>query len=221
MRLLSHSARLPHHLVTLGVLYGQDLRFDINRLTVSTSVASSYWKCNASASLARFPCKLDLMPVRYGVLQRTSAGLGRHCFASDNRFQPVLLCGLFAAPSGFHNSILFFSNSKTLDLQTAASNHPECQRRHTLSLQLLFRTQGSYPLLSRSRLAVLLERSRGQLDHRHTRRTFAHASEELCANQGTVGESSKTLQLRCRFRMQRRNCHAAAQRLATFFKKKK
>jgi len=107
MRLLSHSARLPHHLVTLGVLYGQDLRFDINRLTFSTSVASSYWKCNSPASLTRFPCKLDLMPVRYGVLQRTSAGLGRHCFASDNRFQPVLLCGLFAAPSGFHNSILF------------------------------------------------------------------------------------------------------------------
>lgn len=89
------------------MLYGQDLRFDNDRLTVSASVASSYWKCNASASLARFPRKLDLMPVRRGLCKRTSAGLGRHCFASDDWFQPVLLCGLFAAPSGFHNSILF------------------------------------------------------------------------------------------------------------------
>jgi hypothetical protein len=44
-------------------------------------------------------------------MQRTSAGLGCHCFASDDRFQPALLCGLFAAPSGFHNSFLSFSNS--------------------------------------------------------------------------------------------------------------
>ena len=112
--MLSHSARLPHHLVTLGVLYGQDLRFDNNRLTVSASVASSYWKCNASASLARFPYKLDLMPVRRGLCKRTSAGLGRHPFANDDRFQPALLCGLFAAPSGFHNSILSLSNSIVL-----------------------------------------------------------------------------------------------------------
>ena len=103
----SHSARLSHHLVTVGVFYGQDLRFDNNRLTVSASVTSSYWECNSPASLARFPCKLDLMPARCGIVQQASAGLGRHCFASDDWFQPVLLCGLFAAPSGFHNSFLF------------------------------------------------------------------------------------------------------------------
>lgn len=50
-------------------------------------------------------------------MQRTSAGLGHHCFASDDRFQPVLLCGLFAAPSGFHNQSSFFSKQQTLDLQ--------------------------------------------------------------------------------------------------------
>jgi len=42
--MLSHSARLPHHLVTLGVFYGQDLGFDYYRLTVSVSVACSYWE---------------------------------------------------------------------------------------------------------------------------------------------------------------------------------
>ena len=64
--MLSHSARLPHHLVTVGVAYGQDLGFENNRLTVSASVACSYWEGNSPASLARFPCKLDLMPIRYG-----------------------------------------------------------------------------------------------------------------------------------------------------------
>lgn len=71
---LSHSARLPHHLVTVGVSYGQDLRFDNNRLTVSTSVANSYWEGNSPASLARFPCKLDLMPIRCGLCNRFRQG---------------------------------------------------------------------------------------------------------------------------------------------------
>jgi hypothetical protein len=48
-------------------------------------------------------------------MQRTSAGLGRHCFASDGRFQPALLCGLFAAPSGFHNSFLSFQSAFFLE----------------------------------------------------------------------------------------------------------
>jgi len=75
MKVASHlRIRLPHHLVTLGVLYGQDLRFDNNRLTVSASVASSYWKRNTSASLARFPCKLDLMPVRCGLCNELRQG---------------------------------------------------------------------------------------------------------------------------------------------------
>jgi hypothetical protein len=116
--LRSHSADLPHHLVTVGMFYGQDLGFDHNRLTVSASVASSYWECNSPASLARFPCKLVLMPIRCNLSQRTSAGSGRHCFASDDRFQPALLCGLFAAPSGFHNSFLSF--------QTAFFSRSDC-----------------------------------------------------------------------------------------------
>jgi hypothetical protein len=46
-------------------------------------------------------------------MQRTSAGLGHRCFASDDRFQPALPCGLFAAPSGFHNSILTFQRTNS------------------------------------------------------------------------------------------------------------
>jgi len=74
VRLLSHSACLPHHLVTVGVFYGQDLGFDNNRLTVSASVTSSYWECNSPASLARFPCKLDLMPIRCGLCNELRQG---------------------------------------------------------------------------------------------------------------------------------------------------
>jgi hypothetical protein len=73
-RLLSHSADLPHHLVTVGMFYGQDLGFDINRLTVSASVANSYWECNSPASLTRFPCKLDLMPIRHGLCNELRQG---------------------------------------------------------------------------------------------------------------------------------------------------
>jgi hypothetical protein len=69
-----HSADLPHHLVTVGVFYGQDLGFDNNRLTVSASVTSSYWECNSPASLARFPCKLDLMPIRCGLCNELRQG---------------------------------------------------------------------------------------------------------------------------------------------------
>ena len=47
-------------------------------------------------------------------MQRTSAGLGRHRFASDDRFQPALLCGLFAAPSGFKNQPLCFQTTSCL-----------------------------------------------------------------------------------------------------------
>jgi hypothetical protein len=72
--LLSHSADLPHHLVTVGMFYGQDLGFDINRLTVSASVANSYWECNSPASLTRFPCKLDLMPIRHGLCNELRQG---------------------------------------------------------------------------------------------------------------------------------------------------
>jgi len=48
-------------------------------------------------------------------MQQTSAGLGRHRFASDDRFQPALLCGLFAAPSGFHNSFLSYFKQHSLE----------------------------------------------------------------------------------------------------------
>jgi hypothetical protein len=46
-------------------------------------------------------------------MQRTSAGSGHRRFAGDDRFQPALPCGLFAAPSGFHNSILSFQRTNS------------------------------------------------------------------------------------------------------------
>lgn len=116
------------------MLYGQDLRFDNDRLTVSASVASSYWKCNASASLARFPCKLDLMPVRRGLCKRTSAGLGRHCFASDDWFQPVLLCGLSPRPLASITQSSFFSNSNVALEATADSPKSVCSCASFFSL---------------------------------------------------------------------------------------
>ncbi len=46
-------------------------------------------------------------------MQRTSAGSGHRCFDSENRFPPALPCGLFAAPSGFHNWILTFQRTNS------------------------------------------------------------------------------------------------------------
>jgi len=53
-------------------------------------------------------------------MQQTSAGLGHRCFDSDSRLQPALLSGLFAAPSGFHNSFLSFSNSNLFEATATA-----------------------------------------------------------------------------------------------------
>lgn len=68
------------------------------------------------------------MPARCGIVQQASAGLGRHCFASDDWFQPVLLCGLFAAPSGFHKILSF----KQLDRRRPRLKEATKKRRQPL-----------------------------------------------------------------------------------------
>lgn len=43
-----------------------DLRFDNNRLAISVSVTFASWRCDSASRLARFPNKLDSMPVYSG-----------------------------------------------------------------------------------------------------------------------------------------------------------
>ena len=122
-------------------------------------------------------------------MQRTSAGLGRHCFASDDWFQPGLLCGLFAAPSGFHNSSLSF--------QTTISNLEAIRLRLTeelwqwrLFLFFLVVTLRKCNLYARNPFKFVLilaldSQNSGELKRRM--RTFTQAGEELCAVRATQG----------------------------------
>ena len=109
-----------------------------------------------------------------------TTGSNRSCYAA---FSPRPLASITQSS--------FFQTAK---LSTCKRPHPiilNASAGILLLFSFFFRTQGSYPLHSRSRLAVLLERSRGQLDHRQTRRTFAHASEELCATKALVANGPK------------------------------
>lgn len=104
------------------------------------------------------------MPARCGIVQQASAGLGRHCFASDDWFQPVLLCGLFAAPSGFHKNLLF-SNSSNLQYECSTPPNISCPC---------------------TRYATVPKASSMPLDKLNKSREFAEQGENLLCHRGAV-----------------------------------